>query len=86
MSIDFNPEKDQVNRTKHGLALDRAIDMDLRTAVVQSDERRDYGEPRWRAYGMLGDRLHMLAFTVRDGRMRVISLRRANAREMKRYG
>jgi len=86
VSIDFNPEKDQVNRTKHGLALDRAIDMDLRTAVVQSDERRDYGEPRWRAYGMLGDRLHMLAFTVRDGRMRVISLRRANAREMKRYG
>ena len=86
MSIDFDPEKDAVNRAKHGLALDRAIDLDLRTAVVQPDQRRDYGEPRWRAYGMLDGRLHMLAFTVRDDRMRAISLRRANAREMKRYG
>ncbi len=86
MSIDFDPEKDLVNRAKHGLVLDRAIDLDLRTAVVQPDQRRDYGEPRWRAYGMLDGRLHMLAFTVRDDRMRAISLRRANAREMKRYG
>ena len=86
MSIDFDPAEDAVNRAKHGLALDRAIELDLRTAVVQPDQRRDYGEPRWRAYGMLEARLHMLAFTVRDGRMRAISLRRANAREMKRYG
>lgn len=86
MSIDFDPAKDAVNRAKHGLVLDRAIDLDLRTAVVQPDQRRDYGEPRWRADGMLDGRLQMLAFTVRDDRMRAISLRRANAREMKRYG
>ena len=78
MSIDFDPAKDAVNRAKHGLALDRAIELDLRTAVVQPDQRR--------AYGMLDGRLHMLAFTVRDDRMRAISLRRANARELKRYG
>lgn len=60
--------------------------MDLATAVVMSDDRRDYGEPRWRAYGMIDGRMHMMAFTVRNDAVRVISLRKANAREIRRYG
>jgi uncharacterized protein len=84
--IDFDPGKDASNRAKHGLSLARAAEMDLATAFVLPDERRDYGEPRWAAYGILDGRLHMLAFTVRDGVMRAISLRRANAKEIRRYG
>ena len=86
MSIDFDPAKDAINREKHGVSLSRAAEIDLTTAFVLADDRKGYGEPRWRAYAMLDDRLHMLAFTVRHGRVRVISLRRANARETKRYG
>jgi uncharacterized DUF497 family protein len=35
---------------------------------------------------MIDGRLHMLAFTVREGMLRAISLRRANAKETRRYG
>lgn len=35
--------------------------------------------------GMIGDRLHVLVFTPRGDAMRVISLRRANDREMRTY-
>ena len=48
-------------------------------------ERRDYGERRYQAMGMIGEDLYMLVFTPRDGAVHVISLRRANQRERKRY-
>jgi uncharacterized protein len=86
MTIAFDPGKDGINREKHGLSLTRASEIDLRTAYVLVDDRQDYGEPLWRAYGMLDGRLHMLAFTVRDGVIRAISLRRANVKEVRRYG
>ena len=86
MTVSFDPAKDANNRAKHGLSLARADEVDLRAAVVRPDDRRDYGEPRWRAYGMIDGRLHMLAFTVREGVLRAISLRRANAKETRRYG
>ncbi len=86
MTITFDPGKDVVNREKHGLSLARAVEIDLGSATVLADHRQDYGEPRWRAYGMMDGRLHMLAFTVRDGVLRAISLRRANAKEARRNG
>ena len=86
MTIDFDPAKDAANLAKHGVPLARAADLDLATAFVRPDDRRDYGEPRWRAYGMIEGRMHMLAFTVRDGALRAISLRKANAKERRRHG
>lgn len=86
MTIDFDPAKDAVNREKHGLSLARAVDFDFGTAFRVADTRRDYGEPRFQLYGMLGDRLHVLVFSPRSGRDRIISLRRANKREVRHYG
>lgn len=86
MRIAFDPGKDASNQDKQGLSLARAGEIDLRAAYILADNRQDYGEPRWRAYGMMDGRLHMLAFTFRDGTVRAISLRRANAKESKRYG
>ena len=56
------------------------------TAAVITDDREDYGEPRFRAFGWMNGRLYMLAFTMRGDALRAISFRRANAREVKRYG
>ena len=86
MRIDFDPGKDAANRAKHGLSLAQAANFDLTTALVRPDDRRDYGEPRWRAYGMIDGRMHMLVFTVRAGAVRAISLRKANAKEIRRHG
>ena len=85
-SIEFDPAKDAGNIAKHGMSLAQAANFDLTTALVRPDDRRDYGEPRWRAYGMIDGRMHMLVFTVRAGAVRAISLRKANAKEIRRHG
>jgi uncharacterized DUF497 family protein len=58
----------------------------LQTAAVIPDDRYPYGEARFRAYGWMDGRLHMLAFTMRGDALRAISFRKANAREAKLYG
>jgi uncharacterized DUF497 family protein len=49
-------------------------------------DRRLHGEIRYRAFGLLDDRLHALVFTDTARGNRVISLRRANNTEVRRYG
>ncbi|WP_338130968.1 BrnT family toxin [Cupriavidus gilardii] len=49
------------------------------------DERRQYGETRYIAYGPIGTRLHCLVFTIRGDTLRAISLRKANFREVRDY-
>jgi uncharacterized DUF497 family protein len=49
------------------------------------EESRKYGETRYVAIGLLRDRVHVLCFTEIPDGIRVISFRRANAREVKRY-
>ena len=81
--IAFDPEKDKFNVAKHGVSLSRAETMFVDDALIEIDDRRDYGEPRWILYGEIDGRLHVLAFTVRQGNTRAISLRKANDREQK---
>ncbi len=86
MKIEFDPAKDASNRQKHGVSLAAAEQFEIERAAVVPDERRAYGEDRFRAYGLIGGRLHMLVFTMRGDVLRAISLRKANTREVKRYG
>jgi uncharacterized protein len=53
---------------------------------VERDDRRDYGEERLRLYGRVAGRLFVIAYTRRETAIRIISARRANARERDRYG
>lgn len=40
---------------------------------------------RYMATGYIFNRLHRVVYTIRDDKTRIISLRRANARERRRY-
>ena len=82
MDVEFDPAKDQANRAKHGLSLADAEAMDLSEAVVLVDDRSDYGEPRYRAFGRIDGRGYCLVFTWRGEKIRLISFRRAHEREM----
>jgi uncharacterized DUF497 family protein len=85
MKITFDPEKSNKNNRERGLLFDRAIDFDWETAVYSEDVRYFYSEQRFIAMGYLEKRLHVLCFTpIKDG-VRVISFRKANLREVKRY-
>lgn len=85
MEIEFDPAKSEKNIRERGLSFERAADLDFETAVFRIDDRRDYGEMRIRALGFLDGRLHALVFTETDAGIRVISLRKTNRREAKRY-
>jgi len=49
------------------------------------DDRFPYGEARSIATGLIGERVHVPVFTMRSEAMRVISLRKANCREVLKY-
>ncbi len=86
MKIEFDPAKDTINRRKHGVSLADALRLDIEAAFIVSDERRAYGEVRLQAYGLIEGRLYVLAFAMRGDVLRAISLRKANSREVRRYG
>jgi uncharacterized DUF497 family protein len=83
--IEFDPAKDAANVAKHGLALAEAQAMDLATAAVLVDDRQDYGETRYRAFGRIDGRGYCFVFTLRPGAVRAISFRRAHDEEMQLY-
>lgn len=83
--LEFDAAKRARNVRDRGIGFDRFADMDLRFAVQVDDLRRDYGEHRVRMFGPIDGRLHAAVITARGGHVRVISLRRANAREERWY-
>jgi uncharacterized DUF497 family protein len=85
MKIEFDPEKNEKNVRERGISFELAADFNLATAKIWPDTRKDYGEARYIALGYIGERLHSLVFTVRDDVLRVISLRKANQREVRSY-
>lgn len=54
--------------------------------IVEADERFDYGERRLVVLGQIDGRLFVVVCTPRGGRMRLISARPANRKEISRYG
>ena len=85
MPVTYDPAKSERNEMERGLAFSLADEFDWSTALIVEDTRKDYGERRYQALGMIGEKLYMLVFTPRDGLVHVISLRRANQRERTRY-
>ncbi len=85
MRIEFDPAKDVANQTKHGLSLAMAGELDWEAALVWIDERYEYNETRVIALAPKTGILYYVAFVDRGKVRRVISLRRANRREVKHY-
>jgi uncharacterized protein len=84
--IEFDENKSRRNARERRLPFTLAADFDFSTARVTEDRRSDYPECRFVALGYIGRRLHVLCFTpIADG-IRVISLRKANTREVKIHG
>jgi len=83
MAIEFDLPKDAANIAKHGVSLSRAADLEILAFV--EDDRNEYGEIRYRAWGLIDGKYYCLVFTHRGGRVRAISLRRAHKKEIDRY-
>ncbi len=85
MKLIYDPAKNAKNIAERGLSFERAVDFDFETALTWVDNRKAYGETRLCSIGWLDDRLHSIAYTPRMEGLRVISFRKANTRERKRY-
>ena len=85
MRFEFDPAKLATNVAKHGVWFSAADDFEWETAQIDIDSRKSYGESRLCATGLVGTRLLVLVFTLRESAVRIISLRKANQREVRRY-
>jgi uncharacterized DUF497 family protein len=85
MKIEFDPAKGEANQTKHGVSLYIAVELDWEAALVWVDDRFEYNETRMIALAPKTGILYYVAFVDRGEVRRIISLRRANRREVKHY-
>jgi uncharacterized DUF497 family protein len=85
MKITFDAVKRAKNFEEKGLDFVRAAEVfDGATATVR-DERKDYGETRFVTTGRLDNRIVVVVWTPRGNARRIISMRKANEREIKKY-
>ncbi len=84
MAITYDPAKNERNIQERGLSFDSAIDFDFATAVFNTEVRK--GEIRRIAVGYLDKRLHLLCYVPKPDGIRIISFRKTNQREAKKYG
>jgi uncharacterized protein len=85
LDFEWDEAKRLSNLRKHGVDFVQAATFEWESAQEFEDRRNNYGERRWVARGKIGDQLHVLIYTRRDGRVRVISLREASRKEKADY-
>ncbi|MGH8738350.1 MAG: BrnT family toxin [Burkholderiales bacterium] len=85
MRFEFDADKDRANQEKHGVSLVLAVELDWDAALVWVDGRFEYSETRMIALAPKTGILYYVAFVDRGEVRRIISLRRANRREVKYY-
>ena len=86
MKVTFDPKKNADNIRERQLSFDEVSKLEWLNAVILEDVRKDYGEHRYRVFGYIDERLYAVVFTPREDAVHVISFRKANIREVKRYG
>ena len=85
MAFEWDDAKNTANVRKRGIAFEEAIEIFNGQFLDLVDDRKDYGEIRRFAVGVVADRMLVVVYTIRRGDRRIISARRANSRERKKY-
>lgn len=85
MKISYDPAKRVATLEARGLDMARVSEVFDGPHIIFDDLRFEYGKNRHLTFGYLNGRMVVFAWTARDGTCRVISLRKANGRERKRY-
>lgn len=85
MKIEYDTTKNEANILKRNISFELVRNFNFDTALTLKDLRHHYDETRFISTGYIKDRLYVLVFTPRNEVLRVISLRKANVREIKKY-
>ena len=81
----WDEEKRDANLREHKIDFNAVYRFEWQTAFIFIDDREDYGELREVAIGFIGLGLYVLTFTRRGERIRIISLRKAEKRDARKY-
>lgn len=85
MQIEFDSEKRDRTLVERQLDFARAAEVFTGVNVTAQDVRLDYGEPRFTTVGVLDGRMVVMVWTPRGEARRIISMRKANEREIAKY-
>lgn len=85
MEITYDAEKRGLTLENRGLDFEDAVHVFAGPVFDLEDDRQDYGETRWLTFGLLNERMVVLVWTQRGEARHVISMRKANDRERKKY-
>ncbi len=83
--FEWDEAKRHRNLTKHGVDFMLVYEGEWSSAIIKEDNRRAYGELRLRAAIPIYNRLYICIYTERNNRTRIISLRKANLKEVMEY-
>jgi uncharacterized DUF497 family protein len=86
MTVEFDPRKRDAILDQRGLDMAGADEVFAGPTLTVEDDRRDYGEVRYISIGFLDRRMVVLVWTRRGVSRRIVSMRKANAREQEIYG
>jgi uncharacterized DUF497 family protein len=86
MELEFDFAKRRRTMLERGLDFARATEVFASATVTFADRRQDYGEDRFNTIGFLDERMVVVTWTRRGKIHRIVSMRKANAREQKRFG
>ncbi len=83
MEYEWDEAKRRSNLEKHGVDFSAIEAFEWGSAVIRPSYRG--GELRYTATGFIGSRLHHVVYTMRGDNLRIISLRKTNSRDGRRY-
>jgi uncharacterized protein len=85
MKFTYDSAKNDSNLAKHGIPLSDAKLLNWDSAIYWVDDRKNYGEERFVALALIKQRLYFIVYVELKISKRIISLRKANIREVERY-
>lgn len=85
MEFEWDEEKRRRNILKHRIDFADTCEIFGQRFLEFLDHRRDYGEDRWKAVGLMKGRLVTVVYTERGDVIRIISARRASSHEKAQY-
>ena len=91
LRFEWDERKNRSNQRKHGVSFEEAAQVFRDPMYVSAQDRVEDGEERWQTFGLVdGVLLLMVAHTIEEQSsveetIRIVSARRATARERRRY-
>jgi len=85
LEFEWDDTKNKANLQKHGISFETVRELFSSPTLTRIDDRKDYGEIRENSLGVVEDVVLFVTHTTRNGKIRLISARRANREEREFY-